>query len=220
MNLDVTDNNTRVKLWIKYELAARKIQRNYRRYYTTRSNGLEAQRLKIKLKSLQRLNRAFDLPYLMSGGHGKDAAKLNTSAPSNSKATTSIAGALQAIIEHSDNKEDKFFLWRTIIDLRRNNPTLSVDLLIKALMEAHGDLSRASLIMSNREFLAQNKTPMPNSIKNLLLPSIGPLNSENAVLPLFSDPPLQKNVAFASTQNNSSMPTGKSFGYPFLCSQL
>lgn len=151
------DFDVRLKQWIRYELAARKIQRNYRQwrqyFYTYR---------RIKLNSLKRLNRSYDLSYKYSKVDRSRQALDN----------------FQAVIQQTATFDNKCAFWRKLIDLKKSFPDRNTDNIIRAMIEANGDMSRSMILLGSKEFLMQNSQSLPSTVKSVFIPFVGPFNQQ------------------------------------------
>jgi hypothetical protein len=144
--------NVRLRNWIRYELAARKIQRNFRQWrkyvYFHRH---------MKLNAIRRLQRNIGVSSIQ---------------------TSSIFHSFKAVMQQTADNQDKFVFWRQVIDLRRSFPDFTPDLLIKALMEAKGDINRAQTLLGNKEFYMQNhEPPLPSTVRAMCIPTVGPFDT-------------------------------------------
>lgn len=171
----------RLRTWIKHELAARKIQRNYRQW----RQSIHLKR-RIKIGAKQRL-RCFE--DVLSSGE--------------SKSTTAASASFQAVLNQTATFDQKCHFWRLVIDLRRSHLNESTDMLIRALIEADGELSRAIVLLGNKEFTMQNTQLLPQHIKAIFLPSVGPFEYKQTS----QDFQFMKNV-MASTSRGISMAPG------------
>lgn len=151
------DFDVRLKQWIRYELAARKIQRNYRQwrqyYYTYR---------RIKINSLKRLNRSYDLSYKYS--------KVDRS--------RHVLDNFQAVIQQNATFDNKCAFWRKLIDLKKAFPDRHADVIIRAMIEANGDMTRSTILLGSKEFLMQNSQSLPSAVKSVFIPFVGPFNQQ------------------------------------------
>eukprot|EP01036_Dinobryon_divergens_P023514 gene23514-31865_t len=73
-------------------------------------------------------------------------------------------------------------VWRAVLDLRRLHSKLSVDILIKALIEAEGEFNRANILLGSKEFRSKNAAELPVIVRNLFLPlSSSPIDSSTTM---------------------------------------
>ncbi len=121
----IMDNfDLRLRKWIRYELACRKIQRCFRQWCMHRMLYR-----RIKLNGMKRLNRSYDI----SDSKGKiDISKQSTD-------------NFQAILKQTANFQSKCAFWMKVIDLKRMFPEKSADLLLRSLIESQGDINRAQI---------------------------------------------------------------------------
>jgi hypothetical protein len=68
--------------------------------------------------------------------------------------------------------EERMFVWRKVLELRRAYPKFSTELCLRALLVTEGDLQRALVIIAYPEFYMNFKTapPLPPHIRNCFLP--------------------------------------------------
>ena len=78
------------------------------------------------------------------------------------------------ILDGSANFEDKMAVWRNVIELRRCHRELSTDVCLKALVETHGELSRAIPLLGSKDFTIQAdyRAELGVDFRNLLNPYI------------------------------------------------
>lgn len=78
------------------------------------------------------------------------------------------------IIDGSASFEDKMATWRNVIELRRGHRDLSTDVCLKALIETHGELSRAIPLLGSKDFTIQadHRPELGVDFRNLLNPYI------------------------------------------------
>lgn len=76
----------------------------------------------------------------------------------------------ECVISRKARIEQKMVVWRAVLDLRRLHPKLSVDILIKALIEAEGEFNRANIMLGSKDFRCKNAAELPLIVRNLFLP--------------------------------------------------
>ena len=155
--------------WIRYELAALKIQRNFRKYRSVFRNQRN-----FKLYALQNIGRyALSYPrYVHSSTY------VATIGHSNQQPISQLTQAMHCfhnIIQQNASFADKVYFWRVIQDLKHGFPQLSTDVLLKALLEAQGDYSKAQVLLADEDYvLLQGKSAVPSQVRMMFLPTIGP----------------------------------------------
>jgi hypothetical protein len=147
----------RLRQWIRYELAARKIQRRYRQW---RMYWMLYRR--IKLNGMKRLNRSYDISDRTGRIHNPRIAVDN----------------FQSILKQSANFNDKCSFWMKVIDLKRTFPDKSTDILLRSLIEANGDSNRAQILLGSSDFIFQNNQPLPSSVRSIFVPHVGPFEQQ------------------------------------------
>lgn len=149
----------RLRKWIRYELACRKIQRCFRQWCMHRMLYR-----RIKLNGMKRLNRSYDI----SDSKGKiDISKQSTD-------------NFQAILKQTANFQSKCAFWMKVIDLKRMFPEKSADLLLRSLIESQGDINRAQILLGSSDFVFQNAQPLPGSVRAIFVPQIGPFEQQSS----------------------------------------
>jgi hypothetical protein len=126
--------------WAIQSLAAMKIQQVYRNWKIWRTYYL------IKINRNIRSRHTF----------------VRTLQPLNS--------CFESVISRNASPEQKMVVWRSVIDLRRLNSKLSVDIIIKALIEAEGEFNRANILLGSKDFRCKNAAELPLIVRNLFLP--------------------------------------------------
>lgn len=139
--------------WIRHELAAIRIQRVYRQW---------------------RCYLAYKQPFRVRAQAARGFGCLNILKHAPQVPTPSPSECIQALIEQRADWNHQTAFWRTIIEIRRAFPNTSNDLIIKALMEAQGEISRAHILLGTKEFCLQHKKNLPESVRTMLLPQLGP----------------------------------------------
>ena len=76
----------------------------------------------------------------------------------------------ESVISRNASTEQKMVVWRSVIDLRRLHSKLSVDIIIKALIEAEGEFNRANILLGSKDFRCKNAAELPIIVRNLFLP--------------------------------------------------
>eukprot|EP01033_Poteriospumella_lacustris_P017424 gene17424-12459_t len=113
---------------------------------------------RIRLNSLKRLNRSYDI----SDRRGRiDSSKQNFD-------------DFQRILKQSADFDSKCSMWMRIVDLKRMFPDKTTDLILRAMIEAQGDTSRAQVLLGSNEFIFQNIQPLPGSVRGIFIPHVGP----------------------------------------------
>lgn len=135
--------------WIRYELAVIKIQRVFRQW-----------RLHQPYKRMIRMRAMRTRGFKMSRNFDQSAS------------CPTAAECIHAVIGQKADWSHQTAFWRIIVDTRRLFPNASTDLIVKALLESSGDVSRAHILLGTKEFCTQHKKPLPDSIKALLLPNL------------------------------------------------
>jgi hypothetical protein len=76
------------------------------------------------------------------------------------------------VIENKGTHAEKMAMWRNIVELRRAHRNSSTELCIKALVQTHGELSKAITLLGSSEFGFQSHfgPPLPEDIKESLNP--------------------------------------------------
>jgi hypothetical protein len=89
-------------------------------------------------------------------------------------ASTGNMDYYQSLLYQRGTIADKFQFWRNVIELKRVYIHYSNDLLMKALIESNGDVSKATLLLENQSFLVTNlhnqAIQLNPSIKELFFP--------------------------------------------------
>lgn len=136
---DIIRNETRLKLWMRYELSAIKIQRLYRcwKFSTQFRNN-------IKRKILRKENKQVAYPTLLE--------------------------SFRSVANEEAKYEETMSLWRSAIEMRKAHNSHSTDLIIKAMVEAKGDLSRAITLMGTKEFVMTNQNDLNPKLRKIFLP--------------------------------------------------
>jgi hypothetical protein len=67
---------------------------------------------------------------------------------------------------------EKMCLWRGAVELRRAHKVHSTDLIIKALIESAGDLSRAVVLLGTKDYAMLNKSGISAKLRKLFLPTM------------------------------------------------
>lgn len=146
-------------IWLRFDRAARTIQRSWRRYY--RLNN-EFRWYKLKISRLRRRdNKIRPVPRV---------PKLD------------VQDNLTSVFNDDYTVEDKLAIWRFVIELRRAHPDQSIDSCIKALLESKGELSRACTLLGIPEFAVRHFTELPNSLRTTLVPDYFHLRSNKVPL--------------------------------------
>ncbi|RYH19956.1 hypothetical protein EON65_25095 [archaeon] len=160
----------KLNVWIKHELAAIKIQRVVRQWLFH-----------------YRCKRSFKVKGLASIGYGRHRFFHKTS-DDLSPHPPSASDCIQALIAQKADWTHQTAFWRIIIDIKRSFPTTTTDLIVKALLEANGEVSRAMILLGTKEFCLQHKKPISENIKSLLLPHLEPAEASfhNPLLDLIS----------------------------------
>ena len=81
-----------------------------------------------------------------------------------------LNSCFESVISRNASPEQKMVVWRSVIDLRRLNSKLSVDIIIKALIEAEGEFNRANILLGSKDFRCKNAAELPLIVRNLFLP--------------------------------------------------
>lgn len=196
--------------WIRYELAALKIQRLFRKY---RSRFINQRN--FKLYAMQSLGRyalshpryAHSSTYLAMNQQQQQASSMTTSSMS---AIAQAMTCFHKIIQQMASFEEKIYFWRVIQDLKHAFPDLSADILLKALLEAQGDYSKAQVLLTDKDYiLLQGKTPLPSQVRMMFLPTIGPWEYQYTSI-LYGD----TSGSGKTKGKNSSSPGRSSFASP------
>ena len=88
----------------------------------------------------------------------------------------------ECVVSRKAHIEQKMVVWRAVLDLRRLHSKLSVDILIKALIEAEGEFNRANILLGSKEFRSKNAAELPVIVRNLFLPlSSSPIDSSTTM---------------------------------------
>lgn len=88
----------------------------------------------------------------------------------------------ECVISRKAHIEQKMVVWRAVLDLRRLHSKLSVDILIKALIEAEGEFNRANILLGSKEFRSKNAAELPVIVRNLFLPlSSSPIDNSTTM---------------------------------------
>lgn len=139
-----------LKKWEKLNLSALKIQIKYRKWkmlqYTKKRN--ENKLLNININKLNNLNINKKI---------KNNLYLNS---------------WNNVMNNKGNHNEKMFIWRQIIELRRGYRHSSTELCIKALIQGNGDVSKAITLLGSSEFSFQSHfgPPLEEDIKESLNP--------------------------------------------------
>ena len=75
--------------------------------------------------------------------------------------------------------EEKFELWRSVIELRRTRNQYSTDAIIRSLVECKGDVSRTMLISGNTSFGWRNAADLSDDSRHKLLPGTSAVELEH-----------------------------------------
>ena len=66
--------------------------------------------------------------------------------------------------------DEKMSVWRAVIELRRGHSKDSVDICLKAMLEAEGDISRAMILMGDPTYHLKNEGKVPLYLRLLFMP--------------------------------------------------
>lgn len=137
---DIIRNETRLKLWMRYELSAIKIQRLYRcwKFCTQFRNN-------IKRKILRREHKPVAYPTLLE--------------------------SFRSVANETARYEETMCLWRSAVEMRKAHNAHSTDLIVKALVEGKGDLSRAITLLGTKEFVMTNGNDLNPKLRKIFLPA-------------------------------------------------
>jgi hypothetical protein len=161
--------------WLTFNFAAIVITRFFREltynsqyhvYYNSGINKRNAYRnhLSRTTNNLQRTSVSFNTSLSFA---------LRPSPPHISSSSGNI-DYYQSLLYQRGTIADKFQLWRNVIELKRVYIHYSNDLLMKALIESNGDVSKATILLENQSFLVTNlhnqAIQLNPSIKELFFP--------------------------------------------------
>ncbi len=81
----------------------------------------------------------------------------------------------QRILDSEATFDDKMGVWRMVIELRRGYRHYSTDICTKALIQANGNISKATTLLGTSDFVfnASNSPPLGDEYKELLNPFAG-----------------------------------------------
>jgi hypothetical protein len=83
-----------------------------------------------------------------------------------------FSSSFHSVISGSASFEDKMCFWRSVIDLRRaHSKKHSIDTIIKAIIEAQGDLHRSVTLLGTEEFYSTHSNDLPQKIREIFLPN-------------------------------------------------
>ncbi len=132
--------HAKLLLWAKYNWAATKISRAYRRWAI--------------LKAL----------YISTYRRVRDRKCINQ------PAVTNIREAFTKIIDSKAIYEDKMAIWRLAVELRRGHNMQTTDTCIKAILESQADSKQAITFLGIPEFCVRHFVEVPKHTKRLFLP--------------------------------------------------
>lgn len=137
-----TQFDIRIYLWTQYEIAARKIQRQFRCWNVSRH-----------------FRRSYTRKKWIIAAQPK-------------KAKRSLEQSFREVIQGTSDFDDNMAFWRGIIELRRAHSSHSTDTAIRALIEAKGDLNRAISLLGTKDFVQLNSANIAMKLRKLLLPNV------------------------------------------------
>eukprot|EP00981_Chlorochromonas_danica_P011774 scaffold4256_cov174-Ochromonas_danica.AAC.3 len=156
-------SRVRVTEWIHHELAAIKIQRIVRQW-------LRSFRCKRIYKTRALSSRGYGRHFFLKKDNPNDL--ITTTTTNTSYSSPNPIDCIQALINQKAEWKHQTSFWRTIIDIKRSFPKASSDLIVKALFEAQGEISRTLILLGTKEFCLQHRKALPDNIKSLLLPHL------------------------------------------------
>lgn len=141
-----------LKRWERFNIAAYSIQQAYKQYVVRKIFAiLITKKINKNKKQLHRsIRNRIDI-----------IEKSNGNARSN---------AIDKILRGDANMEEKMYLWRSALEIRRAHSHYSTDLILKALLASSGDLSRALTLMGNVDFTLKQLDTLNLRTRELFLP--------------------------------------------------
>ncbi len=111
--------------------------------------------------------------------------------------------SFQSILQENANIYHKFYFWRMVIDLRYNFPYLPTELLIKALIDAKGDVTRANHMLSNEDYCLQCGF---KPVKHKAIPLYLQQQRSSGIAGSGAGVPIVSNTNIANDNNNNIIP--------------
>lgn len=142
---DIQSKNVKLQWWIRYQIAASVIQRNFRCW---------------------RLRR-----YIRSQAARR--AAMPVAARVNDDVTIPLSTVFRDIINGTASFKETMSFWRAAIELRRAHPSHSTDMIVRALMNSEGDLPRAIVLLGSKDFVMKNnRGDLPPQLRSVFIPHI------------------------------------------------
>jgi hypothetical protein len=141
-----------LKRWERFNISAYSIQQAYKQYVIRKNFDV------IITKKLNKNKKQL---------HKSIKNRIEIIEKSNGNAR---GGAIDKILRGDANMEEKMYLWRSALEIRRAHSHYSTDLILKALLASTGDLSRALTLMGNVDFTLKQLDTLNSRTRELFLP--------------------------------------------------
>lgn len=83
-----------------------------------------------------------------------------------------LEDSFRNVIAEDASFDNKMTVWRAAIELRRAHKAHSTDLILRALIDSGGDLSRAIVLMGTKDYALLNKGELPSKLRRIFLPKL------------------------------------------------
>lgn len=151
-----------VNTWVKYEMAARRIQKAY---------------ISWRRPSLLFKNKTMTSSFM---------DKKSSIMRQHTVVIPNTIHSFNRILTGRASFSEYMTLWRAVADFRRLYPAHATDLIVKTLIEAGGDVGKTTNLLGSQEYCLKHQSDLPVKLKELFLPPVtiskgGALSSAQSV---------------------------------------